>query len=102
MLLQPYERVVEIEVNGVPVRVPEGNTLLRGFQHLVPEDISYGPFCWNQHCGSCVIQYDTGEGTHSQGALACELLVRKGMRVRTVKPIFGYCIRSLVSEEVAE
>jgi hypothetical protein len=100
MLLRPYERLVEIQVNGAPVLLPEGNTLLRGFQHLAPQDISYGPFCWNQHCGTCVIECDEGEGTHSHGALACELIVREGLRIRTLKPIFGYCIRSLISTEV--
>ena len=102
MLLNDYERLVTIEVNGAAVSLPEGNTLLRGFQHLAPEDISYGPFCWNQHCGSCVVECDMGEGTRSQGALACQLVVRDGMRVRTVKPIFGYCVRSLVSNEQPE
>jgi succinate dehydrogenase/fumarate reductase-like Fe-S protein len=100
MLLQPYTRLIDVEVNGVHVALPEGNTLLRCFQHLVPEDISYGPFCWNQHCGTCVIEYDQGEGTKRQGALACELTVREGLRVRTLQPIFGYCVRSLVSAEV--
>lgn len=100
MLLRPYQRLVEIEVNGALVSLPEGNTLLRGFQHVAPEDISYGPFCWNQHCGTCVIECDEGEGTRSHGALACELIVRDGLRIRTLQPIFGYCIRSLFNTEV--
>jgi len=101
MLLKPYERTVEVLVNGSPVQLPEGNTLLRGFQNLAPQDISYGPFCWNQHCGSCVVECDMGEGTQKHGALACELVVSNGMRIRTLKPIFAYCVRSLVRTEVA-
>jgi hypothetical protein len=97
VLLSPYERLVNIELNGAAVSLPENNTLLRGFQHSAPEDVSCGPFCWNQHCGTCVIEYDMGEGTRKQGALACELIVRDGMRIKTLKPIFGYCVRSLTT-----
>ena len=45
-IFQPYDRLVEIEILGEKYEVPENNTLLRCFQFLALENISYGDFCW--------------------------------------------------------
>jgi len=44
-LLDPYEKLVGIEVLGKQVVVPEKNRLLRCFQFLSLNTISYGDFC---------------------------------------------------------
>ena len=41
-LLDPYERLITIEILGRPVEVPENNRLLRCFQYLSLNTISYG------------------------------------------------------------
>ena len=54
-LLDPYEKLVGIEVLGKQVVVPEKNRLLRCFQFLSLNTISYGDFCWNGECTNCQI-----------------------------------------------
>ncbi len=80
-LLDPYERLVSIEIAGTKVEVPEKNRLLRCFQYLSLKTISYGDFCWNGECTNCQIWY------HMEGqppeldrpALACRIEVAEGM-----------------------
>ena len=63
-LLDPYEKLVRIEVLGRAVEVPERNRLLRCFQFLSIETISYGDFCWNGDCANCQIWFhDPGQPT---------------------------------------
>lgn len=52
-LFEPYDRLIEITIGGVPRKVPANNTLLRCFQYLSLESISYGDFCWNGDCLNC-------------------------------------------------
>ncbi|HMZ78702.1 MAG TPA: hypothetical protein PLL06_03310 [Acidobacteriota bacterium] len=49
-LFEPYERLIEINVVGTPLLVPENNAVLRCFQYINLEGISYGDFCWNADC----------------------------------------------------
>src|SRR5438093_622921 len=56
-LLDPYEKLVSIEVLGSEVSVPEKNRLLRCFQYLSINTVSYGDFCWNGECTNCQICY---------------------------------------------
>lgn len=80
-LLNPYEKLVKIEILGRSVTVPENNPLLRCFQYLSMNTISYGDFCWNGECTNCQIWYHVaGENeAHDKTALACRTNVREGM-----------------------
>jgi len=80
-VFRPYERLVKINILGREAEVPEGNILLRCFQFLAPEDIAYGPFCWNEECQHCRVIFDMGETTNQRQALSCKLVVAEGMRV---------------------
>ena len=87
-LFAPYERLVRIEVLGRRVEVPERNQLLRCFQYLSIETISYGDFCWNGDCTNCQVWYreegqDEGQ---DRTALACRLDVREGLVVTRLSP----------------
>ncbi|HEY6803994.1 MAG TPA: hypothetical protein VI306_10480 [Pyrinomonadaceae bacterium] len=80
-LLDPYEKLVSIEVLGKIVDVPENNRLLRCFQYLSLNTISYGDFCWNGECTNCQVWYhlkDQGESTN-RPALSCRLECEEGM-----------------------
>ena len=44
-LLDPFEKLVQITILGRTVDVPEKNRLLRCFQYLSINTISYGDFC---------------------------------------------------------
>jgi NADH dehydrogenase/NADH:ubiquinone oxidoreductase subunit G len=85
-LLDPYERLVTIEVAGKQVQVPEKNRLLRCFQYLSINTISYGDFCWNGECTNCQIWYHLPGQTEEQDrpALACRMEVIEGMIITTL------------------
>ncbi len=80
-LFEPYDELIEIEVLGQPVQVPENNPILRCFQFLDLENISYGDFCWNGDCTNCQIKVFRPGEDHPRGALSCRMTVRPGMRV---------------------
>jgi hypothetical protein len=84
-LFEPFDRLVEIELLGESYQVPEKNSLLRCFQYLFLEPISYGGFCWNGTCHTCEIQYRLGDGAE-QRALACCTKVVEGMVITRVSP----------------
>jgi predicted molibdopterin-dependent oxidoreductase YjgC len=94
-LLHPYEKLVKITIMEKDFMVPENNTLLRGFQFLAPEAVSYGRFCWNEDCQYCRVTYDTGEGTPLRKAISCKLMVEKGMRIVDMANEIKYCLRDL-------
>jgi hypothetical protein len=97
-LFEPYEKLIEIEVLGRVLRVPENNRLLRCFQFLSLKSISYGDFCWNGDCTNCQFWYrDPGDSTGSpdKTALSCRFRVREGLRITRLDP----CIRLDASDE---
>lgn len=80
-LLDPYEKMVGIEILGTRVEVPENNRLLRCFQYLSMRSISYGDFCWNGDCTNCQIWYHAEGQTQADDrpALSCRMQVSEGM-----------------------
>ena len=92
---QPFARLVKIKILGKEFEVPENNTLLRCFQYLAPEPVSYGRFCWNEDCQTCRITFDMGKGTPVRAALSCKLQVEEGMRVREITNELKYSLLSL-------
>ncbi len=78
-LFEPFERLVEIEVLGESRRVPENNTLLRCFQYLSLEAISYGDFCWNGDCARCQVWLE--DLAREKSVLACRTKVCDGMKI---------------------
>jgi hypothetical protein len=88
-------RLVKITILDREFEVPENNPLLRCFQYLAPEEVSYGRFCWNEDCQYCRVTFDLGEGSASRSALACKLMVQEGMRVKEVTTEIRYCLRTL-------
>lgn len=80
-LFNSYEKLISIEVLGRRIEVPENNPLLRCFQYLSMNTISYGDFCWNGECTNCQIWYHVAGESEAQDktALACRTNVREGM-----------------------
>jgi hypothetical protein len=80
-LLDPYEKLINLEIMGSSVSVPEKNRLLRCFQFLSMNTISYGDFCWNGECTNCQIWYHLkGQNELSdRPALSCRLECEEGM-----------------------
>jgi NADH dehydrogenase/NADH:ubiquinone oxidoreductase subunit G len=87
-LFHPYEKLVEIEVLGHRVQVPDNNTLLRCFQYLSLQTISYGDFCWNGDCTNCQVWFrrDDTEDAADKPVLSCRTQVREGMVITRMSP----------------
>ena len=87
-LLDPYERLINIEILGQRVEVPEKNRLLRCFQFLSLNSISYGDFCWNGDCTNCQVWYHTeGQARESdKPGLACRMEVIEEMVITSMTP----------------
>lgn len=85
-LLDPYDRLVSIDVLGKQVEVPEKNRLLRCFQYLSLKTISYGDFCWNGECTNCQIWYHMDGQTEDldRPALACRIEVTERMVITRI------------------
>lgn len=78
-IFEPFDRLTEIEIAGETYHIPENNTLLRGFQFLSMENISFGDFCWNGDCAKCQVWIE-GDGKEKI-ALACRTKVIEGMKI---------------------
>lgn len=78
-IFEPFEKLVEIEILGKRYEVPENNSLLRCFQYLSMETISYGDFCWNGECASC--QVWLADTAKDKPVLSCRTKVREGMKI---------------------
>ena len=78
-LFEPYEKLVEIELCGRTVSVPENNMLLRCFQYLSLDTVSMGDFCWNGDCANCQVWLDV-KGKEKP-ALSCRTKVTEGMKI---------------------
>jgi hypothetical protein len=80
-LLDPYEKLIGIEILGHRVEVPENNQVLRCFQYLSLQTISYGDFCWNGECTNCQIWYHRQGQSESDDkpALSCRMKVLEDM-----------------------
>jgi hypothetical protein len=94
-LFRPFTRLVKITILGQEFLVPDNNPLLRCFQYLAPEAVSYGRFCWNEDCQYCRVTFDLGEGTTRRTALSCKLMVQEGMQVKEAAAEIKYCLWEL-------
>jgi len=78
-IFQPFDKLIEIDILGEVRRVPENNTLLRCFQYLALENISYGDFCWNGECLNCQVWLQNGD--KEKAVMACRTLVAENMKI---------------------
>ncbi len=78
-IFEPFDHLVEIEITGEKHRIPENNTLLRGFQFLSMENISFGDFCWNGDCARCQVWIEDDD--KEKVALACRTKVTGKMKI---------------------
>lgn len=78
-IFEPYEKLVEIEICGERREVPENNSLLRCFQFLSMETVSYGDFCWNGDCANCQVWLENA--AKDKPVLSCRTKVREGMKI---------------------
>ena len=78
-IFEPFEKLVEIEILGKTHEVPENNTLLRCFQYISMETISYGDFCWNGDCANCQVWLENT--AKDKPVLACRTKAEADMKI---------------------
>ena len=78
-IFEPFDRLIEIKILGETTEVPENNSLLRCFQYLSIENISYGDFCWNGDCLNCQVWIKNGD--KEKGIMSCRTKVFEGMEI---------------------
>ncbi|MEZ5346285.1 MAG: 2Fe-2S iron-sulfur cluster-binding protein [Pyrinomonadaceae bacterium] len=83
-LFEPFEKLIEIEIDGKAVSVPENNTLLRCFQYLSLESISFGDFCWNGDCLNCQVWIENGN--KEKALISCRAKAEAGMKIVRMNP----------------
>lgn len=83
-IFEPFEKLIKIEICGEVREVPENNSLLRCFQYLSMQTISYGDFCWNGDCLNCQVWLENGE--KEKAVLSCRTKVEEGMKIIRLNP----------------
>ena len=79
-LFEPFDGLIEIEVLGHTLQVPDNNCLLRSLQYVAGESIAYGRFCWNDECGNCEVTHQPASGA-PEVVRACQARVYPGMKI---------------------
>jgi hypothetical protein len=100
-VFRPYERLVEITIEGKTFLVPERNSLLRAFQFISPETIPYGRFCWNQECQYCRVNCQLSDDDQSRPILSCKFIVSEGMNISELAPELVGCLRTKLGAPAA-
>ncbi len=72
-IFEPFEKLVEIEILGEKRKVPEKNLILRCFQYLSMESVSYGD------CANCQVWVKDGE--QEKVLLSCRVKVEENMQI---------------------
>ena len=78
-IFEPFNRLIEIEICGERREVPDNNTLLRCFQYLSMDTISFGDFCWNGDCANCQVWLENT--ATDKPVLSCRTKVSAGMKI---------------------
>jgi hypothetical protein len=71
-LLEPYEKLIPVTINGKIYLVPENNTLLRVLQFMNC-DLAYSRYCWNGDCRNCAFRYISRRTGQEVEALGCQM-----------------------------
>ena len=80
-----FDSLIEIEICGSRVLVPDNNTLLRCIQFVNTDAVASGKYCWNGDCANCEVIIRQGEGL-ARRTLACRTSACHGMIVSEVGP----------------
>ena len=71
-LLEPYDKLINVTINGKVYEVPENNTLLRILQYLNVQ-LAYNKYCWNADCRNCAFRYVSRRTGKEVEALGCQM-----------------------------
>ena len=71
-VLEAYEKLITVTINGRNYDVPENNTLLRVLQFM-NLDLAYSKYCWNGDCRNCAFRYISRRTGKEVEALGCQM-----------------------------
>lgn len=71
-VLEPYDKLIPVVINGRTYEVPENNTLLRVLQYMNIE-LAYTKYCWNGDCRNCAFRYVSRRTGKEVEALGCQM-----------------------------
>src|SRR5262245_17954290 len=91
-VLEPYDKLITVTINGRAYEVPENNTLLRVLQHMRLE-LAYTKYCWNGDCRNCAFRYVSRRTGKEVEALGCQMRLFSNMTI--VKLPEGVSIESV-------
>src|SRR5881296_1615070 len=80
-VLEAYEKLITVTINGKPYEVPENNTLLRVLQFMNLE-LAYSKYCWNGDCRNCVFRYVSRKSRNEVDALGCQMRLFQNMVIK--------------------
>jgi succinate dehydrogenase/fumarate reductase-like Fe-S protein len=83
-ILRPYKKLIAIDILGETREVPENNSLLRCFQFLSPDTVSYSDLCWNGTCLDCQVWIKNGD--KEKAVMACRTDAEEGMEIVRMSP----------------
>ena len=78
-VFESFDRLIVVDICGEWREVPENNSLLRCFQFLSPETVSYGDFCWNGDCLNCRVW--VADEAQEKAVLSCRTKIEEGMSI---------------------
>ena len=94
-LFEPFDKLIEIDVMGQRFEVPENNTIMRCFQYIDLDAVSYGDFCWNGECLNCQVWIRNGEKEKS--VLACRTNASENMEIVRVSESVAPAIENIIN-----
>lgn len=90
-LFEPFERLLSVRIVGIPARIPERNSWLRGLQFLDREEVALGDFCWNGDCRHC--ESLLRRGGEARWILCCQTEAEEGDELEEIPPEVAYALR---------
>lgn len=71
-VLEPYDKLITVTIEGRVYEVPENNTLLRVLQYMNIQ-LAYTKYCWNGDCRNCAFRYVSRRTGKEVEALGCQM-----------------------------
>ena len=79
-VLEPYDKLILVTINGKGYEVPANNTLLRVLQNMHLE-LAYTKYCWNGDCRNCAFRYVSRRTGKEVEALGCQMRCFENMTI---------------------
>ena len=86
-LLDPWEKLISVTIEGQRLDLPEKNTVLRLLQYL-EVDLYPCRLCWNGECDNCRFTFVDPESHAELSAKSCLTEATDGMKITRI-PVYA-------------